>query len=1111
MELMEEILVPQTRILAAEPDLDEDIGELQVAEYLVLLLAFDVYVRYVEEVTHVDANDLHTRKGLRLLRLADSTQGEAIRDFLQENVSRDESKRSILRSFRVRVSDPQQASRRALTLRTALNRGGPVVLKTVFKVPRACKEVKVAITASMQEESVAALAKIAALSLQNTRIKGWVRESAKIAADGVVPEIEGSTVQVVQETTPVPPVPQNPVELATEAAAHTVTELRTQRLKEEGTTHAAEAKDEQSAQQSTLNNVQLKATESARQALQDAGETDQPPTKSETIGIATAVALSIVSDASNPNSVPEALKRLDPEQRSAALTDGRVLVAAGAGGGKSTTLVCRVKYLVEERGVPPTKILVSSFNKKAAEELKTKIGKAVGGDLTNAMTVGTLHGLFLGAIKKYGTPEEKAMFEGKLNILSGSAIASAVNKIWRKCFATVMPNGSLKDADPPKAKQMRMAVTKWAGNGVSVAQAKATARGKNERDAAVWYEMYEGLKGAIPGWKPNCEGRAEARSEWDRFNKKNREHRGQNGQTYLRRIGDFDDMIAVFKNLLERNLDVRQKAQKAFDHILIDECQDLNSQQHRVLELMTEHITDGKDGKSFWMIGDDKQSIYHFRGARPDLFTGLDGKEGWTTRMIRTNYRCPPEVVDAANKLVAHNEGQIPMEANPAPSRARGEASITVRGYGDEAETAIAVAGEIKGTWDSGLGAISDNAILCRTNNELNSYETALLMRGVPYARKGASSFLSSPETKAVLGYISLVSDTDFEKMQEALVDILNKPNRFFVAPDKVERAVSIALSNYARSEGVAKKAINPMVALRNKDFQDDLIESLTGGSVRDFKGRKALGTLGDLLDALNQLELLTKDPEASTKDMFDSVLDMPGVAFEIDQDSGRIIGQKTVTFREELNATLKDFGSEEDDVKEDEAEAQSLGNVAFLYELAKPDPNDPGDLEVSPEKPHGFWAKMGRLTEKAKELRIDTEVWEKEQDKLPPEDRKPAPGVYLGTIHSVKGAQWPNVFVQMNRGRFPLERRGDGDDEGLPLTAEQQAEQEEEARGERRLAYVALTRPSKNLRVVYSGQYQGKAAGPSIYISEAGLVNGENVGLEAIPKTSAFIEDLVN
>lgn len=1080
--------------MMAEPavevdDAEEELGEVQVAEYLMLLLAVDTFAGYVEETTDSPANDDQTRRGIRLLRLADSQNGDSLRDYFLGKLTREESQRAVKRSFNIRVTNAEQAGRRAMTLKTALNRGGAATLKAVFDEARPRTAVKTSIAASMLDDPAAALDRYSALPIRNLRIKNWIREAREVVG-------AGASVH-------------NPVESAAAAVLDHVQTLKNQKVAEEGTTGADAVHTLQDARAGTLSRVQTEATEAARAAIEVSQELDAPPTRSEVIGLATAVAAAAVADTTSSTNVPESLRRLDPEQQAAALTDGKVLVPAGAGSGKSTTAVARVKYLVDERKVPPNKILVSSFNKKAADELKTKIGKAVGGERAKDMQVGTLHGLFKGAISKYGTPEEQGMFRGKMSILSGSAIGSAVNRLWRKCFAVEGPDGELEDADAPNAKEMMMAKTKWSGNGITPAMAKARARNDAERKAAQWYEMYEGLKGAIPGWKPACEDRAEATREYDNFLKKNRLVRGKNDREYYARIGDFDDMVTVFRDILKRSPEVRQRAQKAFDHVIIDECQDLNEVQNEVLEMMTEHVTDGADGKSFWMVGDDKQAIYAFRGARPDIFTKRAEDPSWKVRVIRTNYRCPPEVVGAANKLIAHNNDQIPMEANAAPGRPTGEASITANVYPDEAQTAIAVAAEIRKTWDDKTGEISDNAILARTNKELNAYETALLMRNVPYARKGASSFLTSPETKAFLGYVTLATDADCEKTQQALRDILNKPNRFFVAPDQVDRAVDLALNNYGRNMGVAKKSIDPMQALRDHDFQADLVFVLTGART-GFKANKAFTQLEALIGALDGLSALTQSDSATTKDMFDAVLEMPGTKFKVNPITGRIEGERTMTFRQDLSASIKDYGDEDEEAQDAERpDEMNLGNISFLYELAKPNPDDPGDVEISPETPKGFWAKMGRLNDKAKELRIDLTAWEKDQEKLPPEDRKPAPGVYLGTVHSVKGAQWPNVYVQMTKGRFPMEPRKKDDDEDSE-SPERLAEKAAELESERRLAYVALTRPSKNLRVVAPGQYNGKPAGMSRFLSEAGLTIGENVTSTGLPKTAAtFVEDV--
>ena len=1074
---------------------EEEIGELEVAEYIVLLLALGTYAGYVEDQSGSEANDDHSRKGVNLVRLADNAYGEGIRDFLLANLVRDVSKLAVQRTFKVRVGDLEQAGRRAQTLRAALERGGAATLRTIFDNARARRAVQTSIEANVLSEPGEAFSVYSQVPLRNARIKAWIREAQEVIGTGAVIK--------------------NPIDTAATAAADHVKTLKERSIVEDGTVGAEQAQQARDDREVALTTLQMEATEAAREALQVSGEDDIPPTKSEVIGIATAAAAAATATAANSSNVPESLRRLDPEQRAAALTDGRVLVAAGAGAGKSTTLVSRVKYLVDERGVNPSRVLVSSFNKKAADELKTKIGKAIGGERAKDMQVGTLHGLFKGAINKYGTPEEQGMFRGKIGLLTGSTVSSAVNRLWRKCFAKDMGDGRLQDAEPPSAKQMLMFKTKWSGNGITPAMAKAEARNSATQQAAQWYEMYEGLKGSIRGWRPSCEGRAEATREFDNFLKKNRLVRDKSGREYHARIGDFDDMITVFLDILKRNPEVRQRAQAAFDHVMIDECQDLNETQNQVLELLTGHIGDGSDGKSFWMVGDDKQSIYAFRGARPDIFTGRASTPGWTTRMIRTNYRCAPEIVSAANKLIAHNGDQIPMEANAAPGRAAGEASIQADVFPDEATTALAVASTIKASWDD-QGEISDNAILCRTNKELNSYETALLLKGIPYARKGASSFLGSPETKAFLGYITLVTDGDAEKAQAAFKDILNRPNRFFVAPDQVERAVDVALNGYARREGVAKKTVDPMVALRDNEFQRDLVFVLTGNR-SGFKADKAISQLYYLMESLDSLSVLTQSPEATTKDMFDAVLEMPGTKFKVNPDTGRIEGEEQVTFRSELSIAIKDYGDEEEDSEQEEErpDEMNLGNISFLYELAKTNPEDPGDIELPPSTPKGFWAKMERLQEKAKELRIDLSAWEKSQEKLPPEERKPAPGVYCGTIHSVKGAQWPNVFVQMAKGRFPMEPRKKDEDEDS-ASPERLAEKQAELESERRLAYVALTRPSKNLHIVAPAQFSGKPAGMSVFLAEAGLKLGENVeapgGPAPEPATRAaswFAEDI--
>jgi len=495
-------------------------------------------------------------------------------------------------------------------------------------------------------------------------------------------------------------------------------------------------------------------------------------------------------------------------------------------------------------------------------------------------------------------------------------------------------------------------------------------------------------------------------------------------------------------------------------------------------------------------------SIYGFRGARPDLFTDLDGKEGWKTRSIRTNYRCPPEIVDAANRLISNNEDQIPMEAQPNPARTRGTASIRVEEGVPDVEMAIMAANVIKSNIDGEGAEISDHAVLCRTNAELNVFETSLLLRGVAYARKGASSFLSSPETAAFLGYVKLATGgSDFPGQQTALKNIINTPNRFFVGPDFGKEAVHQALKQYARDNQASLDEVNPMEALGDERFRDDLAHALTRiqGSPRsnreEFKLRKTNEKLDRFWNELADLRDEASDEKTSTQQLFDSILNMPGIELEVDPESGRIIGEKTVTFREAVSNNLADQAGDEEEaeVQEDEANPlKGLGNIAFIYELAKPDPNDPADQALPPGTPAGFRAKMERIRDRANELRYNIDEWDKEQMAKPPEDREPPPGVYLGTVHSTKGAQWKNTFVQMPAGKFPfVPPQKPGAPPPDPVEAAEQMQQE------RRLGYVAITRAIDNLSILCPTSVGDRAAGVSMFVGEAGLHDGENVGPE--------------
>jgi superfamily I DNA/RNA helicase len=1426
-------LAAQSSVAAADEGEGEDegtAGEYRAAEYIIFSLAFDTYVRHLEETIaaslkqkterlaqieeqtalaspeeavsmaeeakrlrgEIEKLESHKENpvdaiindGLTLLRRLDRDV-EAFRKFIAEHIPSPALMQMLTRALARPARTVMGAGRRALGLRTLLNRGGTKLQRGIFDTPRARQQIKVAISAAMLDNADAALDLFSGMTVSNSYIRTWI-DKAVAAAKAMS---EGDQVSRLA----------NPVEKASSEAAEQAPKLMAQQAQELGARGAEEVQKAQEARQETMAIIEQTATAAARDALDKNEEPDEPPTRSEVVGLATAAAVAALSDPSNPQSIPETLKKLDDEQRAAALSDGRVAVFAGAGAGKSTTLAARVAHLVRDRKVNPSRILVTSFNTKSSDDLRVKLGPLVGGEALEQMSLGTMHSLFLGFVKEFGTPVERgAMTRGFVE--GGNKIAYAVQRIWEDCYGK---------ATLPRMKMVSMSKARWSGNDVSPAMAAEQATTPDEEVAARWYEMYEGLKGTLPGWRPPCQSKG-----YETFMGKNR----PGGD----RLGDFTDMLKIYRDILKRSPEIRKKVQGMFDHIIVDECQDRNTLMAEIVDMMSEHITDGADGKSVWMVGDDKQcchvdtevatpdgvcragdllpgslvraykngdvsdqivdhvrpsnwtwgyrittttgkslvvspnhriwvseinpdmegylvylmyrsdmgfrvgvtsngrtestgrrscvnrmamenaeaiwfldnftdheeallseesyslqygvpttvfngqwrnlnqdrinaifgkfgrngarlledrhldpglphwtayassngrrvrrviqmlahhskgtlvsfewsgddldaklegftpvclakgdnrrrlrryfnsyrdgldfalclrertgallnrrlslggaeepyqlvqasgvfvgmrvaalngsdvdteevtsvekvegsfvdlgvkeasnffgggilshnSINSFQGANAELFKDLYEKEGTKTRVIRTNYRCEPEIIEAANQLISHNEGNVPIPQTAAPGRNPGRATIRVEVTDDDVGAALLAVEEIKQNQALG-GSLTDHAILCRTNKELNAYETACIIRGVPYARRGASSFFGSPETQAVLGYVQLVTGTDFTKAQEALGHVINNPNRFFLSdPKKAPEAVKQSIADYARTTGADAKSISPVRALKDHSFVRILARALaqltrTG---KGFKFEEKIQTLGM---SLEDMQAMSKDPDYSTKNLFDDILSLKGV--------GIIDGEfRDQTFRESLQDSLNNAIGDEDATGEeaDEDELKGLGNVAFLYKLAEKDPTDEDDALTPPTSPLGFAAKMSRYASKMRDLRTDTDKWVKDQRRKAPEDREKAPpGVYVGTVHSTKGSEWKTTFVQMPKGKFPIMFKTKP---GAPPPDPEKEEKRIE--DERRLGYVALTRAAQNLRIMCPKVVGGKAAGVSPFVDEAGL-----------------------
>jgi superfamily I DNA/RNA helicase len=1083
----------------AMADDDEDLGELQIAEYLVFLLSLETYLRWLEEVQehdtsgesdnpHDDADDVKldelATKGLRLLVRIDSQMAEAVTKFVTEQLPSEPQKKMFNRGMGRSIRTVSGVIYRAYQVQQCLERGGAATLRAVFDNNRAIRLVKNVMALSDNEPATVAIPEFASYPMSNALIRRWLDD----AADEIKKQSPVGTKPLK--------VQPRAIDNALSETSGAVEKLRTTQAVQLGTNQGSEVLEATRVRHEQLAEIETKATEAAKRAMDAAGEEDKPLTKSEVIGVATAAALAASTDPQDPTNVPATLRAAlgrDDEQMSAALTDGRVVVSAGAGSGKTKTVVARVEYLIKDRGVSPSRIIVTSFNREAADELKHRISQSIGAGATAQIdnNVDTMHSLFRRMIiKPFGSPADQARVSTDPMRVQ-SAVSRTVNEIWRKEHQEYDPEtGEMKDGRAPRLRSVGAYRSKWKGNGVSPEQAVREAASDEELEAAKWYEMYEGLKGNIPGWKPAFRS-PEGRTTYERFLDKSRAGGTQ-------RLADFDDWLEMARDILRDNPQALRALQGSIDHILVDECQDLNAVQGEVFDLLSGHMRKG-DGRSYWQTGDQKQCIYSFRGAQPEAFREKQASPEWTSRQITTNYRCPPGIVTAANRMISNNPEDADFTAKPAPNRQATEGSIVQATTTDEAQASRLVISQIvdraKARTEVGKDpGYEEHAVLARTNRELDYYETALILRGIPYARKGAKATFGTPEMRGALGAMSLVSEQDSDKSAEALVACIAQPFKFL----KLDKTgLKKVISNWARRSGVAANTVIARDAMDEPRFREMLAAEISQES-RGWKFNNTLARVEMMAEDLQTLRTAMGD-DTPMNDVMDVILSFRGIELEADPDKPGKLREVTKSFRDIIRKSQEDKSSDEDaDLDDEEVNAKSdLGGLSFMYDLMAPNPDDPHDAVYDPTKVDGFVRKIGRIQERAKDLSIDLSAWKKQQQTLPVDKRTPPPAVYLGTIHSTKGAQWDSTYLLMPEGTFPMKFRVPP---GTPPDMREEMEASPAAvkhyGEERRLAYVAVTRSKQNLTVVSPLETGGKPGGISRFVTEMGLKTGENIGV---------------
>ena len=418
------------------------------------------------------------------------------------------------------------------------------------------------------------------------------------------------------------------------------------------------------------------------------------------------------------------LSQLNDSQREAVMcTEGPSLVIAGAGSGKTRVLTYKIAYLLQQ-GIKPWNILALTFTNKAAREMKQRIGNLVGNDIASRLVMGTFHSIFSRILR---AEAEHVGFNSNYTIYDEADSRSLVKSVLKEM-------GLDEKTYKPSTVHNRISMAK--NHMISAYDysndASAIERDKEQRMPNI-YKVYL-------AYAERCK-QANAM--------------------------DFDDLLLLTYKLFKDNDDIRQKYAERFKYVLVDEYQDTNTVQQRIVWQLT------KEHQNVCVVGDDAQSIYSFRGANIDNI--LDFREmydGAKLFKLERNYRSTQHIVEAANSLIRHNERQIPKDVYS--KNGDGEKIVFKPAYSDK-EEAIIVCKDIKQIRKQENCEWDDFAILYRTNAQSRAFEEAMRKENIPYRVYGGLSFYQRKEIKDIIAYFRIVVNPSDE---EAFRRIINYPAR---------------------------------------------------------------------------------------------------------------------------------------------------------------------------------------------------------------------------------------------------------------------------------------------------------------------------------------------
>lgn len=428
--------------------------------------------------------------------------------------------------------------------------------------------------------------------------------------------------------------------------------------------------------------------------------------------------------------------KLNPRQDEAVkYVSGPCLVLAGAGSGKTRVITNKIAYLVQQCGYKARNIAAVTFTNKAAREMKERVAQTLGKGESRGLMVSTFHTLGLNIIRR----EFKALgLKAGFSLFDDQDQLALLKELTEKQL----------DGDKDLLRLLLSTISNWKNDMLTPPQAKAMAKGEQQLLFAHCFELYQ-----------------------------------KQMQSY--NALDFDDLILLPVLLLRSNEEVRQRWQNRIRYLLVDEYQDTNTSQYELVKLLV-----GERGR-LTVVGDDDQSIYSWRGAKPQNLVLL-GEDFPSLKLIKLeqNYRSTSRILRAANILIANNPHVYQKALFSELAEGEKLKVILANNEDHEAERVIA---EIIAHKFLNRTEYRDYAILYRGNHQSRLIEKSLTQNRVPYKLSGGTSFFARAEIKDIMAYLRVLVNPDDDN---AFLRIVNTPKRE-IGPATLEK-----LGSYANMRG---------------------------------------------------------------------------------------------------------------------------------------------------------------------------------------------------------------------------------------------------------------------------------------------------------------------